>query len=474
MAAGIEDMERLMTTHRNHHHTWDERDLIRRLCHALDIADLAIEHLAPAGFTDPQRPSASVRAEKVIAETAVLLHGATLATHHPEVSALVHRVAQRLAPYSRSPQMKLGLALNPSLAFDYSLGHILLSRLGYPDIGFDKLLNQCRASQAHAGRERLPHRALEQEWIAGLRHETTPATPRNVYRTARRTILATPMDLFSSTDEDLYAFTHAIMYVTGFGLNRAVLPRRRSIILAEAEAVLARCLDAQDYDLAGEILLAWPLTGKSWSATATFAFHVLADVEDKAGFLPTPATRVNELKARQGSERTRYLLATAYHTAYVMGLLCAAALQPGCAPPASVPPRSRGVVCARRILAFIDATGSTPHWRETFEGLHPEQAESLAGLLFNIALQRNAAQRDFSGIETVLRLAYDFDLAAVPAASQAAEMLQSAAAYASSLSGREVVNHLSESIVTNASPRVIPSMLSRASHAVPAACPSAS
>jgi hypothetical protein len=85
----------------------------------------------------------------------------------------------------------------------------------------------------------------------------------------------------------------------------------------------------KDYDLGGEVLLAWPLTGKTWSPAATFGLQVLTQVEDKAGFLPSPGTRLDRLNTLQGDERTDYLLATAYHTAYVMGLLSAAALTNG-------------------------------------------------------------------------------------------------------------------------------------------------
>ena len=58
---------------------------------------------------------------------------------------------------------------------------------------------------------------------------------------------------------DAYAFTHLIMYCTDFGLRTPRLPRRRPTILMEVGSLLARYMDAEDYDLAGELLLAWPL-----------------------------------------------------------------------------------------------------------------------------------------------------------------------------------------------------------------------
>src|SRR3569833_1855631 len=99
-----------------------------------------------------------------------------------------------------------------------------------------------------------------------------------------------PVDLLHGTREDLNAFTHALMYATCFNSAPWGINIESFEILDEAEAMLARCLDEQDYDLAGELLLAWPLTGSDWSALATFAFNVLLRVEDEASFLPSPAT----------------------------------------------------------------------------------------------------------------------------------------------------------------------------------------
>ena len=48
---------------RNLHRGWEQTNLIHRLCHALEIASLTVEHLVPAGFTDLKNPSASIRPE---------------------------------------------------------------------------------------------------------------------------------------------------------------------------------------------------------------------------------------------------------------------------------------------------------------------------------------------------------------------------------------------------------------------------
>src|SRR6185437_6472490 len=99
-----------------------------------------------------------------------------------------------------------------------ALPHLCLTRLGYFDSEFDELLCVTLKSQAHARRERVPHRMLEQEWIAmnwpGPGISRRPTTPF----TARLSILNHPIDLLNDTRDDIYGFTHALMYITDFNL----------------------------------------------------------------------------------------------------------------------------------------------------------------------------------------------------------------------------------------------------------------
>ena len=396
--------------------------------------------LAADGYKDSD-PSKNIRPEKIVSETAVLLVAASPAMVHDAIDERVRNVAELLKPHARSERARLGLCLEPAVAWDYALPHVCLNRLDYPDYEFDKLLRESLESQARCGRERVPHRLLEQEWVATGWYQPKPGRKLTSPPTARRSILAQSMDLLNCTRDDIYAFTHALMYVTDFNLIPALLPRRRALILAEAEALLARCLDEEDYDLAGEVLLNWPLTGKSWSAAAAFAFRVLARVEDKAGFLPTAGTRISEIRAREGVTRTRYLLATAYHTAYVMGLLCAACLKPGHAPPIAISVASWKPGSAAQIVRQLDADGECPHWRDEFRRLTEPERDALAGFLLSIALRRRVRKRDFGGLRDQLQLADELELADTPIASQAAELLKRLAVYAklASESGSETV-----------------------------------
>lgn len=409
---------------------WDKSDLVRRLCRVLDTAGQVIRQLAKDGFTDPEEPRNNVRPEKVIAETALLLLACSTVDSHEEVNLRLRQLAELLAPHARSERMMLGMCLQPALALDYAHAHILLEKLGYPDERFESLLCEAFKSQAFAGRERAPHRELEQEWATRLRS----ASPENAKPRERQIVqnsaLNRTMDLLSGTRDDVYAFTHALMYVRNFNLQSLPLPRSTIAILAEAEATLARCLDEEDYDLAGEVLLSWPLTGGRWSAAATFGFHVLRQVEDAAGFLPAPSTRVERLQKLEGEQHTNYFLATAYHTIYVMGLLCAAALQPKRTPPATVRTAVAVPGTARVILSFLDDRGRVPHWRIEFDKLSGAKQDALAGLLLNIAVRRKASQRDFRSLRELLIVADRLGLADMPAIIQTAELLGRLALFA--------------------------------------------
>ncbi len=419
---------------------WDRDDLIRRLCHALDVARLAIERLGSAGYTDPEEPANNIRPEKVVTETALLLFIASRVAVPDEIGVRIQDVAQRLIPHARSERVLTGICTYPALAFDYAQAHVFLSTLGYRDAEFDALLERSLRSQASFGRERPPHRVLEREWIQNIWMKSGAGPRRRCSPVARQSILGRPIDIFNSSLDDGYAFTHVLMYITNLGIHAGRLPRARESILAEAEGALAGCLDDQDYDLGGEFLFAWPLTGAPWSAAAAFAFRVLARVEDEAGFLPAPSTRLDRLKKLEGAERSNYLFATAYHTAFVMGVLCSAALLPGRTPPSHIAARLRIHGIANKILPYVELTPSGPHWQHDFNQLDETERDALGPLLLAIALRRNIRGRQFRATWDLLEIAYDHQIADTPAASQAAEILERFAALAAFQRGKSATH----------------------------------
>jgi hypothetical protein len=404
---------------------WDEQDLRRRLADSLRVAARAVTLLAPAGHEADTKEG--LQPEKVRSETALLL----LASHpvcaeDPELGALHRQIAEALVPYARNERVAALIALEPVVALDHALVHLCLSRLGLVDERFDRLLAAARTSSAAAGRERLPHRDMEQAWmgsldgISGERHAPRSAVPP-------QSILRRALNALSATADDVYAFTHAVMFATDLGARAPRLPRPGSAIAADAEAALARCLDEQDYDLGGEVLLTWPLLRRRWSPAASFGFHCLARVEDEAGFLPAPVISLDRLAALTCEARARYALAMTYHTVYVMGLVCSLALRPGGAPPRSIPRARRHRGAAASLLEIPDADPAPRHWQGVLATLDAARRDALAPQLLAMRLRQAAGRRDLAAVQELLRVAARFDLLEGPAPQQALELLQRAA-----------------------------------------------
>lgn len=148
--------------------------------------------------------------------------------------------------------------------------------------------------------------------------------------------------------------------------------------------------------------------------------------------------RLDRLNKLEGDERTNYLLATAYHTAYVMGLLCAVVLQPGRAPPSKLRMRNSASGSGKTILHFLEADGRSTHWWEELDKLTDRECDSIAPLLLNMALRKKVKQRDFGAVHQLLTTAYALGLADNPAASQAAEMLERLATFATTALERDI------------------------------------
>ena len=395
---------------------------------ALRIASRAVETIAECGYVDPADPDATVASAKLIGETGLLLLvAARVRDADAELSVAIETLADRLAPHARGRTMQMGLCLHPSLAQDYAYGHICLTAIDRPDPSFERLLSASLEAAEAVSRERPPHRELEQRWLARLRQGGSgPSSEGPIY--ARMSALGRPLGAIRPARDDLYAFTHALMFAADFGREPLVSPRPVRAILADVEAALSRCLDVEDYDLAGELLLAWPLLGAAWSDTAAFAFSVLGRIEDEVGFLPAPITRLDRYRSLpSNTERTRYAVATIYHTAYVMGLLCAVLL--GLAhrqASASLRIEAHAGIDFRAHLGPSDLLrpdGQAPHWLTDFARLDPAGQAALAPMALTIALQRACARHDFADIRSILGEALRAGAADVPAVQQAAGLL---------------------------------------------------
>jgi hypothetical protein len=358
----------------------------------------------------------------------MLLHVAAAVTGHAQVKERVDELSLLLAPHARSHRTACAIALHPTICFQLAMPHILLSQLRLRDPRFDRLLALSAESQAHRGREIVPHRALEGMWLKSLWSETPPGTEFDA--AALNSVLNHPVDLLWGTREDAYAHTHTLMYFLDFGYSLRPLPRPRSQILGESAGLLARSLLLEDYDLAAEVIMAWPLTSAPWTPAAIFGFRVLADFEDRVGFLPAGNGVPEKFNRLTGSERTKYALAATYHTAYVMGMLCALALRPGNAPPNEITGPLAPAELIDELLSMVP-NADTP-WQHTFRQLQPVERRTLGPFLLDMALLTRGRSHDFSGLGRLLGIAVRHGLANTPLCAHTAELLQRIASCADS------------------------------------------
>jgi hypothetical protein len=414
---------------------WAEDDLVARLGTALKIAARTVQVLAKDGFFEPGDDDANVESAKIIAETAILLFAASPAGRiSGEIQARIDLVAELLKPHARSNAVRIAICLKPALALDYALAHVCLSYLGRKDKSLDELLEQSLAAYEANGRERLPYRDLEQRWIASIRTATDDTLLSLV--ASDHSVLKRPLDGLCAERTDVYAFTHSLMYLTNFGRRDARLPRPADALLWDATYCLMQALDREDYDLGGEILLTWPLLCGAWSGAASFAFRVLTRVEDAAGFLPSPITRVDQYRRIALPERkTQYALASAYHTAYVMGLLCSAILTTGRRPATSSGgqdttslSQAKGEAATDRVKELIlEESQPKPHWMLDFERSTAAEQAELAPMMLIVALQRAARAKNLAKISAILRTSIELEIETGPVGQQAAQLLRRSA-----------------------------------------------
>jgi hypothetical protein len=165
--------------------------------------------------------------------------------------------------------------------------------------------------------------------------------------------------------------------------------------------MLARCLEREDYALAAEVLLAWPLTGESWSAAAAFGFRVVMGARD-AGLGRSFQAEID--------------------AAYAAGMLCAACLAPGRRPPVRVVSASAGRAGSfAAVLARMD--GVDARWMVELDRMEAAEQEALAEFVLGIGLQRGFQRWEFGAMERLLSVAKGLRLGSSPVAVQAGEMM---------------------------------------------------
>lgn len=399
---------------------WPRNDLLRRLELALRIADRAVAHLGETGYRDEDPEAGSFGPDKPLAESAMLLHVAHGLDGAPAIQEAVRALSLRIAPLARSERVACAIALHPSICFQLAMPHILLSSIGLPDSRFDNLLSLSVSASAQRGRELVPHRVLEVLWLRTLWSGSPAEAAKKA--AAAASVMNHDIDLLWGSREDAYAFTHTFMYFTGFGSWLHPLPRPVEAILAVADGLLARSLLLEDFDLAAEVLMVGPMLGAPWTPTAAFGLRVLAELEDETGYLPAGNGVPEKYAQLEGADRTRYAIAASYHTAIVMGILCALAARPVGSPPRTfTAPPANGHLADDLQSVLPDA--DTP-WQRSWHRMPLQHKQALGPLLVDMALLQLLRQHDYGAAGLWLTKAAQQGLARSAVCAQTAELLQ--------------------------------------------------
>jgi hypothetical protein len=345
----------------------------------------------------------------------------------PAIDTRIDDIARQLVPLARSDAVLAAICMDPGRGRDHAIGHIILTTLGFVDHEVDHLVSQSLAAGAGLGHERLAHRELEQEWLARIGQHNEVGFVADP-QLAARSMIGKPIDLLASGRDDLYAFTHAVMYVSDLGGRRILPPRPPHAIAADVDGALGYSLERDDFDLTAELLLTATMLHVGWTPTATFAFKVLVAVQEDLGFLPGSSVDWNQYQALDDGERSQYALTTSYHTGYVMGFLCATALGPGCAPPSAVAVGGVRPGAGRALLRRTNPGPATRRWRQAANELADAQLDSISPMLLALSLRQATDSGDLRLVNELLQISLDHDLAAGPVPGQAAALLRRAAA----------------------------------------------
>ena len=413
--------------------SWRRADLERRLHQALALAsrtlDAAQSHDERA--TGDALPS-SVRPlvlAKVVAEAGILLRCAARAsaadgTEKSALAEAVETLAIQLASLARGESVLVRLCSEPACAIEHATAHLYLTDIGYRDDAFGRFLQQILDGERAGGAERLPSHALEHHWLEQIRSGATATQPVDAALLAA-TCVGAPLDVLGASTLDLYAFTHVVLYATDMGRRGVAWPRPVDEIAAEAEAALATALDADNFDLAAELLWTWPMLGLPWSPAANFAFQVLAAAQDDHGFLPGP-----QYADLAPAQRDDGMLRTSYHANVVLGILCAVALLPGRVPAQAVPSAPVDATPVDGLLRLLVPSARSPRWLAMQAALAPNRRAALAPFVLNIVLRRATAAHDIERVRIGLQAALEGDWADGPAVGQALALLRRVTALA--------------------------------------------
>ena len=262
------------------------------------------------------------RVDKVAAEGLLLAYLASrVAGQDAElgsaVTALVDGAEARLAT-GRSEAV---LRRFPQATTTLGLSYVLLGQLGRGRPEIEELLRRRLASGWATVNERAPYRLMDSRWTFGLFDPSLLGPPEALLPFC--TLAADPHPIWNLNEDD-YALTHAIFYLTDFG-RRPAPPEIEDRAAQLLDPFLAWHSVQLDLDLLGEMLIAALALRMPPTAALELAWEVFASAWEEGGLVGPEHSAAKAAELR-GAEREAYEFSENYHTVFVGGILCAVAL----------------------------------------------------------------------------------------------------------------------------------------------------
>lgn len=295
----------------------------------LRFADWSLRRL---GRAVPSHPDASADplprfADKLAAETSLLLHVARRTQLSPAAEATLQRVIAGVQALGRDDAVALSLMRHPQLAPIVSTAHAVLDAGGFADAAFEDIASRALADARFTTLHfelQSAHAAWLERIRAGAREEPGSVSATSLLRSPPHPIYAARIDS--------YVLSHDAMFFSDFGdVALDIGPSSRDALLRSLDALLAWWLWEHDLDVIGELIITHVLVGGPLSATVAVGLRVL----DRAWAGEPPAVPGRRFDAAchaalAGARADGYRMRHCYHPTYVAGMLgCIARSHPG-------------------------------------------------------------------------------------------------------------------------------------------------
>ena len=143
-------------------------------------------------------------------------------------------------------------------------------------------------------------------------------------------------------------------------------------------------------------------------------------MEDEVGYLPSLSVRHDAMAALDAAERKRFFYLEAYHTVFVMGLLCAALLARGYADGRS---EAREDAPAAPDIARTHRD-PVPQWEGRYARLPGTARDRCFPLVLSVELKRALATGDVRALRDLLGVALESGQAHLPTVEQGLAILE--------------------------------------------------